>query len=93
MSLGFKGLSRQLLLPLTFRFAINSHVTIRHNIYNDYTSIRTLIFFLINKSECVCVCLFVCMYFNKKLYILLVSASLLRFLIIATTIETETFLW
>jgi hypothetical protein len=30
---------------------------------------------------------------EKKLYILLVRASLLRFLIIATTIETETFLW
>jgi hypothetical protein len=29
------------------------------------------------------------MYFNKKLYILLVSASLLHFLIIATTIETD----
>jgi hypothetical protein len=34
----------------------------------------------------------VCMYFKKKLYILLVSASLLRFLISAT-IKTETFLW
>jgi hypothetical protein len=29
------------------------------------------------------------MYFEKKLYTLLVSASLLRFLIIATTIETD----
>jgi hypothetical protein len=55
---------------------------------------------LINKSESVCVCLsvclFVCIYmyvFREKLYILLVRASLLRFLIIATTIETETFLW
>jgi hypothetical protein len=39
----------------------------------------------------VCVCLSVCLYvFRGKNYILLVSASLLRFLIIATTIETET---
>jgi hypothetical protein len=47
---------------------------------------------LINKSECVSLCVCVCMYFKKKLYIyiyiLLVSASLLRFLIIAT-IETR----
>jgi hypothetical protein len=50
---------------------------------------------LINKSECLSVCLcvsvcmyFICMYFKKKLYILLVSASLLRFLIIGT-IETH----
>jgi hypothetical protein len=63
------------------------------------TSITTLytdlLSFFINKSESVSVCVSVCvcMYFEKKLYILLVSASLLRFLIIATTIETETFLW
>jgi hypothetical protein len=42
---------------------------------------------------CVCLSVCVCLYvFKKKLYILLVSASLLRFLIIGTT-ETETFLW
>jgi hypothetical protein len=58
-----------------------------------------LLLLLINKSECVsvcvsvCLCVFICMYFKKKQYILLVSASLLRFLIIATTIETETCLW
>jgi hypothetical protein len=64
--------------------------------HNLITSING-IYILINKSECVSVCLsvcmyFICMYFKKKLYILLVSASLLFFLIIGT-IETETFLW
>jgi hypothetical protein len=44
---------------------------------------------------CLSVCLFVCMYvcISRKKNILLVSASLLRFLIIATTIEKDTFLW
>jgi hypothetical protein len=49
---------------------------------------------LIKKANvCVSVCLSVCMNFKKKLYIFLVNASLLRFLIIATTTETEKFLW